>query len=90
MEDDRLLRLEEVAQRIAYYYNRTRELIIGNGIIQYTRIGTRGIRVRKSDLDAYIASMGHDKPEKEGAERKLVDKRELFKGRHSYYKEETS
>ena len=90
MEDDRLLRLEEVAQRLAYSYNRTRELIIGKGIIPYTRIGARGIRVRKSDLDAFIANMGYDKPVKEEAERKLVDKRELFKGRQSYYKEETS
>ena len=90
MEDDRLLMLEEVAQRLAYSYNQTRELIMGKGIIPYTRIGARGIRVKKSDLDTYIANMGHDKPEKERIGQKPVNSREPFEGRKSYYKEETS
>ena len=89
MEDERLLRLEEVAHRLAYSYPQMRKLIIGQGIIPYIKVGARGIRVKKSDLDAYIASMGHDKPIKEEAERKPVDKREPFMGRKSLYKEDT-
>lgn len=92
MEEDRLLRIEEVAHRLGYSSSRIRRLITGKGVIPYTRIGSRDIRVRKSDLDAYIATLGHrEEPKKEEAKEKPKEKpaevREPFEGRQSLYKE---
>ena len=77
MADIRLLRMEEVAQRLGISYTAVRALILYDNAIPYLKVGSRGIRVREEDFEAYIKSLEHkDKTASEEA-----PSREAYKGR---------
>ena len=83
MTDGRLLRFEEVAQRLSISYNRARVLILYDKLIPYVTVGARGIRVREEELEKYIASLS--KKEESGSKGNVSkgsqDTRELYRGR---------
>ena len=52
-----LLRLEEVASRLGISYTAVRELVLHSEAISYFRVGSRGVRVKEDDLEAYIVKI---------------------------------
>lgn len=86
MPDGILLTLEDVAHKLRISYNQTRKLVLFQKAIPYVKVGARGIRVRETDLENYIAKL--EKVGEEKATESQGDIREPYVGRQILSKKE--
>lgn len=81
-ESERLLRLEEVATRLGMSYTQVRMLVLYNQAIPYSKVGSRGIRVKESELEKYINKLEEKRKENGSARDKAGgDTRRPYEGR---------
>ena len=88
-----MLRLEEVAARLAISYTQARMLVLYDEKIPYFKVGSRGIRVKAEDLEKYITSTEQKKEEATSGTKDiptggLKDTREPYLGHQILSKEE--
>jgi len=81
----KLLRLEEVAYRLGISYTAVRELVLHSNAMKHFKVGSRGVRIRETDLENYIAKLEQGK---EKAAESQEDTREVYEGRGILSKEE--
>lgn len=77
-----ILTLEEVAHRLSISYTAVRELILHDEAIPHFRVGSRGVRVKEEDLNAYIAKIEQNQEKEE-----VPDTRKVYEGRQILSKE---
>lgn len=57
MKNNRLLKLDEVAKRLGISPLEARILVIKKGAMHYTKVGKLSLRVKESDLEAYMSGL---------------------------------
>jgi len=79
MPEIKILTLQEVAHKLEVSYTQVRVLVLYDEKIPSLKVGSRGVRVKVEDLEAYITSTKQKKEEKT-PDAEITDTREMYTG----------